>query len=94
MWKNYLKLALPDKRHNTIKGEREFVSVKWEWVYHQLARHLTLHPHGHCRPGKFFEGFWIQTPPLSLTQYLTAYQFLGPSDNVVASSFCLTSTIR
>ena len=30
-----------------------------------------------------FGGFWSQTPPLSLTQYVTAYQFLGPCDIVL-----------
>ena len=30
------------------------------------------------RAAEIFGGFWSQTPPLSLTQNLTAYQFLGP----------------
>ena len=32
----------------------------------------------YIRPAEFFEGFWNQTPPLSLTQNLIAYQFLVP----------------
>ena len=32
----------------------------------------------YSRPAEFFEGFCNQTPPLSLTQNLIAYQFLGP----------------
>ena len=27
----------------------------------------------HSKPGKYFEGFWNQAPPLSLTQNLTTY---------------------
>ena len=32
----------------------------------------------YSRPAEFFEGFWFQTPPLSLTQNLSVYQFLEP----------------
>ena len=35
------------------------------------------------RPAEFLEGFWNQTPPLNLTQNLTAYQFLGPYDIIL-----------
>ena len=37
----------------------------------------------YSRPAEFFEGFWFQTPPLSLTQNLTAYQFLGSYDIIL-----------
>ena len=30
-----------------------------------------------------FGGFWSQTPPLSLTQNVTPYQFLGPYDIIL-----------
>ena len=32
----------------------------------------------YSRAAEIFGGFWSQTPPLSLTQNVTAYQFLGP----------------
>ena len=35
------------------------------------------------RAGEILGGFWNQTPPLSLTQNVTAYQFLGTLDNVL-----------
>ena len=46
---------------------------------------LYIHVHGpyYIRPAEFFEGFWFQTPPLSLTQNLTAFQFLGPYDTIL-----------
>ena len=33
---------------------------------------------------KIFGEFWSQTPPLSLTQNVTPYQFSGPYDIVLA----------
>ena len=38
---------------------------------------------GHLGALKIFGGFWNQTPPLSLTQNMTPYQFLGPYDIVL-----------
>ena len=35
------------------------------------------------RPAEFYEGFWFQTPPLSLIQNLIVYQFLEPWDSVL-----------
>ena len=37
----------------------------------------------HNGAAEILGGFWSQTPPLSLTQYVTAYQFLGPCDIVL-----------
>ena len=35
------------------------------------------------RAGEIQGGFWNHTPPLSLIQNVTAYQFMGPSDIVI-----------
>ena len=37
----------------------------------------------HSRAAEIFGGFWSQTPPLSLTQNVTAYKFLGPYNIVL-----------
>ena len=37
----------------------------------------------HIRAAEIFGGFWSQTPPLSLTQNVTPYQFLDPYDIVL-----------
>ena len=36
------------------------------------------------REAEIFGGLFSQTPPLSLTQTMTAYQFLGPYDIILS----------
>ena len=45
---------------------------------HIMSAHTT-----HYRAGEILGGFWNQTPSLSLTQNVNAYQFLGPQDIVL-----------
>ena len=40
------------------------------------------------RAAEIFGGLCSQTPPLSLTQTVTAYQFLGPYDIVLSRPEC------
>ena len=47
-------------------------------------KHLTLANHLDNRAAEIFPGLCSQTPPLSLTQTVTAYQFLVPYDIVLS----------
>ena len=56
---------------------REIGGLGYERIMDCYVLEVNIHV-VYSRASEILGGFWSQTPPLSLTQNVTAYQFMGP----------------